>query len=73
MSEAAARAGQAMTSEIAEQPEVFAELVAHRAAVLEVARAVAERSPRFVLLAARGSSDLTETTRASPGPGGVAA
>lgn len=57
MSEAAARAGQAMTSEIAEQPEVFAELVAHRAAVLEVARAVAERSPRFVLLAARGSSD----------------
>ena len=57
MSEATARAGQAMTAEIAEQPEVLGGLLAHRAAVAEVAATVAARRPRFVLLAARGSSD----------------
>lgn len=57
MSEAADRGGRAMTAEIAEQPDVLAGLLARRAAVTEVAAITAERRPRFVLLAARGSSD----------------
>lgn len=46
-----------MTAEIAEQPGVFTELLAHRTDIAAVARTIAERSPRFVLFAARGSSD----------------
>ena len=57
MSEATARPGERMTAEIAEQPEVFADLLAQHAAIAEVAARIAERRPRFALLAARGSSD----------------
>ncbi|WP_019855747.1 SIS domain-containing protein [Actinopolyspora mortivallis] len=49
--------GRNMSSEIAEQPAVFDGLLSDRSALTEVARRVAERGPRFVLLAARGSSD----------------
>ncbi|PRW63583.1 SIS domain-containing protein [Actinopolyspora mortivallis] len=49
--------GRNMSSEIAEQPAVFDGLLSDRSALTEVARRVAERAPRFVLLAARGSSD----------------
>ncbi|RCW43548.1 glutamine--fructose-6-phosphate transaminase [Halopolyspora algeriensis] len=61
MNEAADRTGNPpgshMTAEIAEQPQVFAELLGRRRAIGEVAARIAERRPRFVLLAARGSSD----------------
>ncbi|CAL99846.1 glutamine--fructose-6-phosphate transaminase [Saccharopolyspora erythraea NRRL 2338] len=57
MSEATAQPGARMTAEIAEQPHVFGELLAHRAEIAEVATRIAERRPRFALLAARGSSD----------------
>jgi glucosamine--fructose-6-phosphate aminotransferase (isomerizing) len=43
--------------EIAEQPAVLAGLVEHRAEIAPVAERVAAARPRFVLLAARGSSD----------------
>ncbi|MEU6643118.1 SIS domain-containing protein [Saccharomonospora sp. NPDC046836] len=46
-----------MTAEIAEQPDILSGLLEQRAAIAEVARAIARRPPRFVLLAARGSSD----------------
>lgn len=49
-------AGQRMAAEIAEQPTVLARLATDPAPA-EVARAIAGRRPRFVLLAARGSSD----------------
>ncbi|SHE76837.1 SIS domain-containing protein [Streptoalloteichus hindustanus] len=49
--------GRHMSAEIAEQPEVFARLLDRRTEIAEVARQVAERRPRFALLAARGSSD----------------
>ncbi|TVT00816.1 SIS domain-containing protein [Amycolatopsis bartoniae] len=49
--------GQHMAAEIAEQPAVLAGLVARRTEFAEVARVVAQRPPRFALLAARGSSD----------------
>jgi glutamine---fructose-6-phosphate transaminase (isomerizing) len=57
MTEAAATPGRNMTDEIAQQPAVFADLLAGRAAIAEVAARIAERRPRFALLAARGSSD----------------
>jgi glutamine---fructose-6-phosphate transaminase (isomerizing) len=57
MSEATSPAGRHMTAEIAEQPHVFARLLADRGAISEVAARIAERRPRFALLAARGSSD----------------
>src|SRR5882762_7254136 len=49
--------GRYMSAEIAEQPEVFAAITARQAEFAEVAAKLAERRPRFVLLAARGSSD----------------
>jgi glucosamine--fructose-6-phosphate aminotransferase (isomerizing) len=49
--------GRHMAAEIAEQPEVFATVTARRAEIAQVAATLAERRPKFVLLAARGSSD----------------
>jgi glucosamine--fructose-6-phosphate aminotransferase (isomerizing) len=46
-----------MAEEVAEQPAVFDSLVARHADIAAVARLIAERRPRFALLAARGSSD----------------
>ncbi|MBV9843934.1 MAG: SIS domain-containing protein [Kutzneria sp.] len=46
-----------MSTEIAAQPEVFAELVSRRDEIASVATRLARRRPRFALLAARGSSD----------------
>jgi len=46
-----------MAEEVAEQPAVFDSLVARRSDIEAVARLIAERRPRFALLAARGSSD----------------
>ncbi|GAA0511041.1 glucosamine-6-phosphate deaminase [Saccharopolyspora subtropica] len=56
MSEAATP-GRHMTDEIGQQPAIFADLLATRGAIAEVAARIAERRPRFALLAARGSSD----------------
>ena len=51
--------GQLMAAEIAEQPEALARLLtADRiASVAEIVDTIRERAPRFVLLAARGTSD----------------
>lgn len=52
------RPGSMMTGEIEQQPEVWRRVLADGAGpIAETARAVAARRPRFVLLAARGSSD----------------
>lgn len=51
------RPGALMAQEIAEQPAVLAGLFARRATIAAVARRLAAARPRFVLLAARGSSD----------------
>lgn len=50
-------AGQHMAAEIAEQPAILAGILARRTEIAEVAQIVAQRPPRFALLAARGSSD----------------
>jgi glucosamine--fructose-6-phosphate aminotransferase (isomerizing) len=51
-------AGALMTAEIAEQPEVLARLLATAGpSVLAVAEAIRAAAPRFVLFAARGTSD----------------
>jgi glutamine---fructose-6-phosphate transaminase (isomerizing) len=63
-----------MAAEIAEQPAVLASLLARAPEIGEVAAALARRAPRFVLLAARGTSDhaalyakyLIEITRGLP-------
>lgn len=63
-----------MAAEIAEQPAVLARLLARAPEISEVAAALNRRSPRFVLLAARGTSDhaalyakyLVEITRRLP-------
>lgn len=58
MSESApSRPGEQMNAEIAEQPQVFDRLLAGRSEIAGVAASIAERTPRFALLAARGSSD----------------
>ncbi|EHR63379.1 glucosamine 6-phosphate synthetase [Saccharomonospora cyanea NA-134] len=49
--------GRHMAAEVAQQPDVLAGLVQARSDIAEVAARVAQRRPRFVLLAARGSSD----------------
>ncbi|MEU7532424.1 SIS domain-containing protein [Saccharothrix sp. NPDC042600] len=49
--------GRHMAAEIDQQPAIFADLVARRSAIAAVADAIRARQPRFVLLAARGSSD----------------
>lgn len=51
------RPGALMTAEIAEQPHVFAEMYRRRAEFVAVAERIRAYRPRFVLLAARGSSD----------------
>ncbi len=63
-----------MAAEIAEQPAVLARLLARAPEIAEVAAALDRRAPRFVLLAARGTSDhaalyakyLVEITRRLP-------
>jgi glucosamine--fructose-6-phosphate aminotransferase (isomerizing) len=47
----------AFEREIREQPAVLGRLLGRRSEVEEAARAILDRSPRFALLAARGSSD----------------
>ncbi|GAA4442446.1 SIS domain-containing protein [Actinokineospora soli] len=49
--------GELMRAEIADQPAVLARLVERRAELAEVAARVAAARPRFVLFAARGTSD----------------
>ncbi|HEX6344121.1 SIS domain-containing protein [Umezawaea sp.] len=49
--------GRHMAAEIAQQPAIFSGLIERRAEIAEVAAVVRERAPRFVLFAARGSSD----------------
>jgi glucosamine--fructose-6-phosphate aminotransferase (isomerizing) len=49
--------GELMAAEIAEQPAVLERLLADAGRIAEVAEAIRRRSPRFVLLAARGTSD----------------
>ncbi|GGS16082.1 SIS domain-containing protein [Actinokineospora fastidiosa] len=49
--------GERMRAEIAEQPEVLAGLVERRSALADVAGRIAAARPRFVLFAARGTSD----------------
>lgn len=49
--------GTRMAQEIAEQPRVLAELVRDRAALRRIADHIQRFRPRFVLFAARGSSD----------------
>ena len=47
-----------MAAEISEQPELVSRLLDEGAAAAhQVAKSIAERPPRFVLLAARGTSD----------------
>jgi glutamine---fructose-6-phosphate transaminase (isomerizing) len=51
-------AGALMATEIAEQPAVLAGLLAQGAdAIADAARRIGKRRPRFVLIAARGTSD----------------
>lgn len=57
MSNSEQRPGAHMTAEVAAQPAILDALVARRSEFAEVAAAIAKRPPRFVLLAARGSSD----------------
>ena len=49
--------GTLMAAEIDQQPQVFADVIARRAELAEVAARIETRRPRFALLAARGSSD----------------
>jgi glucosamine--fructose-6-phosphate aminotransferase (isomerizing) len=49
--------GGLMAAEIAEQPAVLAALLARTGELSEVAAALRRRSPRFVLITARGTSD----------------
>jgi glutamine---fructose-6-phosphate transaminase (isomerizing) len=49
--------GQLMAAEVAEQPTVLARLLADPAQLAEAAARIAAAKPRFVLIAARGTSD----------------
>ncbi|MBA8826662.1 glucosamine--fructose-6-phosphate aminotransferase (isomerizing) [Saccharopolyspora lacisalsi] len=49
--------GRHMRGEVEEQPSVFEGLLAERPGIAEIAGIIAQRRPRFALLAARGSSD----------------
>lgn len=51
------RPGSTLAAEVAEQPEVLERILADRAGVRAVAHVLREVSPRFVVLAARGTSD----------------
>ena len=57
MSEADRRPGELMAAEVAEQPAVLAQILAARAEFAGVAEQIAASRPRFVLIAARGTSD----------------
>lgn len=57
MSQPTRQPGQHMAAEIAEQPDVFAALLESRPVIAAAAHRIARIKPRFVLLAARGSSD----------------
>lgn len=50
-------AGRGMAADIAEQPDVYAGLLANLEPIQEVARRIAEQKPRQVVLTARGTSD----------------
>ena len=50
-------AGHLMRVELAEQPQIWRGLLRDRAAFADLGQAIAARAPRFVLLAARGTSD----------------
>ena len=52
-----ARPGRLMAAEIAEQPGLWQAALTRRNEAAAIARAIAARRPRFVLLAARGTSD----------------
>lgn len=49
--------GALMAAEVAEQPAVLAQILAGQAQVSEAAERIATAKPRFVLIAARGTSD----------------
>lgn len=49
--------GDNMHAEIIEQPDIFADILDHRSAIVDVAERIRTHRPRFALLAARGSSD----------------
>ncbi|HTW11929.1 MAG TPA: SIS domain-containing protein, partial [Solirubrobacteraceae bacterium] len=49
--------GELMAAEVAEQPAVLARLLESSAAITEAASRIAASGPRFVLIAARGTSD----------------
>src|SRR5690606_729247 len=49
--------GAGMAADIAEQPSMYERLLDERARIVPVARAIARRRPRYVVLAARGTSD----------------
>jgi glucosamine--fructose-6-phosphate aminotransferase (isomerizing) len=49
--------GELMAAEVAEQPTVLAGLLEHAALITEAAALIAAAKPRFVLIAARGTSD----------------
>lgn len=49
--------GDNMHAEIIEQPDIFADILDHRSAIVDVAERIRAHRPRFALLAARGSSD----------------
>lgn len=49
--------GTLMATEIAEQPAVLDRLLEHESEIASVASQIKKRAPRFVLLAARGTSD----------------
>src|ERR1700744_2097017 len=49
--------GELMAAEVAEQPAVLAQLLAVRSEFAEAAARIAAARPRFVLIAARGTSD----------------
>lgn len=49
--------GELMAAEVAEQPTVLAGLLANAAPITEAAGRIAAADPRFVLIAARGTSD----------------
>src|SRR5690606_20376015 len=52
-----AEAGRGMAADIAEQPDVYARMLANLEPIQAVARRVAEHKPRQVVLTARGTSD----------------
>jgi len=49
--------GQHMAAEIAESPEIYARILAHKSEISEIAQAIAARKPHTVLFAGRGTSD----------------